>query len=122
MSAGVYNMTIEQGATFLISFTWKDSTGAAIDLTDYVITSKLKRKLSDIIPVLEFTCEVLVAANGTFQISLTAAQTALLPTMPNTNANKDMLSLYYDILATKNDDSSIIRILEGIAYISPRVT
>ncbi len=120
MSAGVYNLTIEQGATYSTAFTYKDSAGAAINLTGYTITSELKRKISDSSPIMAFTCTVTNAANGQFSIALTAAQTALLPTFPNSSADKNLLPLYYDIIATSG--ATVIRILEGIAYISPRIT
>ena len=35
MAAGIYDIIIEQGATFTLSATWKDSAGAAINLTSY---------------------------------------------------------------------------------------
>ena len=35
MAAGQYNFTIEQGATLKKQFTYKDSTGAVVDLTGY---------------------------------------------------------------------------------------
>ncbi|MDB4346018.1 hypothetical protein OAA41_00475 [bacterium] len=35
MAAGQYNFTIEQGATLKKQFTYKDSTGAEVDLTNY---------------------------------------------------------------------------------------
>jgi len=35
MAAGQYNFTIEQGATLKKQFTYKDSTGAIVDLTGY---------------------------------------------------------------------------------------
>jgi len=35
MAAGQYNFTIEQGATLKKQFTYKDSTGAEVDLTNH---------------------------------------------------------------------------------------
>ena len=35
MAAGQYNFTIEQGATLKKQFTYKDSAGAEVDLTNY---------------------------------------------------------------------------------------
>lgn len=35
MSPGTYNITHKQGTTFRLSLTWKDATGATVNLTGY---------------------------------------------------------------------------------------
>lgn len=35
MAAGIYNLTLEQGADLAVTLTWTDSAGAAIDITNY---------------------------------------------------------------------------------------
>lgn len=42
MRAASYNLTIEQGAKFDRTFTWKDSTGTVIDLTGYTARMPIK--------------------------------------------------------------------------------
>lgn len=120
MAAGRYDITIEQGATFSLACTWKDSTGAAINLTGYTLAGKIRRKASDVNAVASFTVAVTVAASGTFSISMTAANTSLLPTSPQLTAEKQTLDLCYDIEATNG--STVYRVLEGLCKISPQVT
>jgi len=120
MSAGKYDFTIEQGATFSETLTWRDSTGTAINLTGYTITSELKRKFSDANPVATFTCTITNAAGGVFTRTLSATLSAALPIAQNSNGTTDMLPLYHDIKAVSG--STVYRIIEGICYVSPRVT
>tara|TARA_R100001244_G_scaffold123178_1_gene92827 strand:+ start:125 stop:493 length:369 start_codon:yes stop_codon:yes gene_type:complete len=42
MAAGQYNFTIEQGATLKKQFTYKDSTGAVVDLDNYVTRMQIR--------------------------------------------------------------------------------
>ncbi len=122
MSAGRYDTIIEQGATFSRTITWKDSSGAGIDLTNYTIAGKIKKKVSDKTALLSFT---VTEANqgslpGQFTISLTATQTSSLPATYSQDGSKESLELYYDLEATNG--SSVTRIVEGILYNSPEVT
>lgn len=120
MSSGRYDFTIEQGATFTREITWQDSLGSPIDLTTYTITGKLKRRTSDLVAVVSFTCAVTNAANGIFTVSLTSTQTSQLPTLYGPTAEKESLELVYDIEASNG--STVYRLLEGIAKVSPEVT
>jgi hypothetical protein len=40
--AGIYNITADQGATFSRQLTWKDSTGAVVNLTGYTARMQLR--------------------------------------------------------------------------------
>lgn len=120
MAAGRYDLTIEQGATFSRQVTWQNQDGSAVNLTGYSIAGKLRRRTSDKQPIVAFTCTVTDAANGIFTFSLTATQTASLPVSHGETAEKELLECVYDIEATVS--STVYRILEGIAYISPEAT
>lgn len=120
MAAGRYDLAIEQGATFTRDCTWQNSNGTPVDLTNYTITGKLRRRASDKVALVSFTCTVTSALLGQFSFSLTAAQTASLPTAQSNNAEKELLECVYDIEATTG--STVDRLMEGIAYISPEVT
>ena len=118
MSAGLYNITIEQRAKFSRSFTYQTSAGVPISLVGCTVTASIKRKISDQVPLVSFTCTITGAAAGQFSISLTAAQTAKLPVQINNNGSKEMLPCYYDIFVSVLDE----RIIEGTAFIDPAVT
>ena len=120
MAAGRYDFVIEQGATFSRQITWKDTTGAAVNLTGYTIAAKVRRKTSDSQPVIALTCTVTNAANGQFTISLTATQTAGLPVNNGNDGEKLLLPCVYDIEAITG--STVYRLLEGVANISPEAT
>lgn len=122
MSAGRYDTIIEQGATFTRTITWKDSSGAGINLTGYTVAGKVKSKVSDKIELLSFT--VVIANQGTnpgqFTISLSATQTATLPAVYSADGKKQILDLVYDVEATTG--STVYRVIEGILSNSPEIT
>jgi len=122
MGAANYNFTIEQGATFSKVITWKDSAGAGINLTGYTISGKVKRKTSDQTALATFTASLANQGTnpGQFTISLTAVQTATLPTATGPSAEKVLLQCVYDIEASIS--GTVYRLLEGIASISPEAT
>ena len=122
MAAGRYDTIIENGATFQRVFNWKDSAGVGINLTGYTITGKVKAKTSDKAALATFT--VAVSNQGTspgeFTVSLSATQTAALPSKYSADGRKEELNLYYDIEATTG--STVYRVVEGILIGSPEVT
>lgn len=122
MSAGTYNFTIEQGATFTKVITWKDGTGAGVNLGGYTITGKIKRKTSDQTALASFTVTLSNQSTnpGQFTISLTDAETATLPTVVGPTAKKVLLECVYDIEA--DSGAQVYRLLEGVVRISPEVT
>lgn len=120
MAAGRYDLTIEQGATFSRQVTWQNEDGSAVNLTGYSIAGKIRKKTSDNQPIISFTCTITNASSGIFTFSLTATETNSLPVRHGETAEKQLLECVYDIEATVG--STVYRILEGIAYISPQVT
>ena len=45
MAAGIYNFTIEQGATFTRTFKYKDAEGTAIDLSNHEIRMDIRTSI-----------------------------------------------------------------------------
>ena len=74
MSAGTYNITIDQGADFSLTFTISDG-GSAKNLTSYSVRADLRKKKEDSAPAVQFTGSVVNASNGTAKIVLTNAET-----------------------------------------------
>lgn len=122
MLAANYNFTIEQGATFSKVITWKDSAGVGINLTGYTITGKIKRKTSDQNALATFTATLANQTTnpGQFTISLTASETAALPSVVGPTAQKVLLDCVYDIEASQG--VTVYRLLEGVVSISPEAT
>lgn len=55
MAAGIYNFTIEQGATFTRQFKYKTSEGVGIDLTNYAVRMQIRKTIDASTPELSIT-------------------------------------------------------------------
>jgi hypothetical protein len=81
MAAGVYDLVIEQGATLNTTFTWKDPSGTAINITSYTARAMFRPDYgSD--PVLSLTTAdstiAITGASGIVTFNVPAATTAFL--------------------------------------------
>lgn len=116
MVAAVHDITIEQGATFLMSLLWKDNAGAPINLTGYTARMQVRRKYNSDAALLSFTTEngaiTLGGAAGTIAVSGLATLTDDLPA-PSTGV--------YD-LELVGPTGVVKRLVQGSVYISPEVT
>lgn len=88
MAAGVLNLSIEQGATYRKSMTWKTGTPlAVVPLTGYTARMQLRRAVTDTLPLVSIT-DVLSASGqivlggvaGTVEIHITDTATMSLLT------------------------------------------
>jgi hypothetical protein len=116
MPAGSYDITIEQGATFQLSITWKDADDNPIDLTGYTARMQVRRRHRAEDPaLLSLTTEngaiTLGGAAGTISIVASATSTDDLPAKP----------CVYDIELI-SPGSIVYRVLEGAADVTPEVT
>ena len=80
MTAGIYNLIVEQGATFTRVITWKDSDDALVDLTNYTARMMARVNFTDASPIFELTTEnggiALGGAAGTITLTISATDTA----------------------------------------------
>lgn len=115
MSAGQYNLTVEQGATLSEVFTWKDPTGALIDLTGYSAKMQVRRAPGADELYLEASTGagtiVLGGAAGTVTITVLAATTAALSFTTGS----------WDLVLTAGD-GTVTRLVEGTATLDRSVT
>ena len=72
-----YDITAYLGDTLTVPITWKDSTGAIVNLTGSTGLGQIKLAKTDITSVETFTV-TLGASTGNITFSLTAAETAAL--------------------------------------------
>lgn len=119
MAAGTYDITIEQGTTFALYLTIKNSDGSPKDLTGYTIAGKIRQSALSASVVQTFTCAVTDASAGQVTVSLTAVQTAALPT--SGGAYDELTTYVYDI-ETTSGSSVVERLLQGRVFVSPEVT
>lgn len=106
--ATITNLVVDQGTTFTTTITLTTDDGSAKDLTDYTVTSQL-RKSYYTSTYTDFTT-VKVNLTGEITISLTAAQTSAL------KAGRYV----YDVEIASSSET--VRVLEGIVTVTPEVT
>lgn len=115
MAAGYQNITLEQGATFDLSITIDDVNGQGYDLTQASARSQVRKSYYSANAVIEFTATV-NPNTSTITLSLDSSQTA------NVKAGRYVYDTILDIAGAPEQANTVIRILEGIVDVSPRVT
>jgi hypothetical protein len=114
MTAGRYDLLIEQGATFYLPFEYLDSTDQPIDLTLWTARLQARRKAVDAEVIVEMTTEngriTLGGTAGTIDLSMLADDTTLL--QPG--------EYLYDLELVSS--GSVDRVMEGRLTISPEIT
>ena len=126
MSAGIYNFTIEQGTTVVKQFTYKDSTGAAVDLSGYSASMQIRETYTSSAPISTFSGSA--SASGSEGLSIiTSAGTSTKGTIELrieavTTTAYTFTSAVYDLEITRNSDSTVSRLLQGSIALSPEVT
>lgn len=128
MSAGKHNFTCEQGATFDRTITYRDGSGAIIDLTGYsarmhvreytggdlivALYSDVSLGTSNGYAILNGSSELTAdGANGNIRLLISAANTANLTTG----------SLKYD-LEIESPSGVVDRLIEGKFNVVPEIT
>lgn len=115
MAAGTYDLELEQGATFALTVTWRDSASAPINLTGYTARMQIRKTVSAPTTILSLTDAngglTLGGAAGTIAIAISATQTAAITASAGV----------YDLeLVAAN--GFVTRVLEGSVNISKEVT
>lgn len=105
------SLRIEQGATYTLSANLKDQYGEPFDLTGFTGSAQLRHNYTDALPSASFTCSVdTPPTSGTLTFTLTASGTA------------GVEACNYKWDAEIASGSSIFRIFEGAAVVTPNVT
>ena len=110
MSAGTYNFTFEQGATFSRQLTVQDN-GSAMDLTNYSARMQLRSSVESTTIALTVTCAITNASSGILTVSNTATQTM----------GVDAGIYVYD-LEIESSAGVVTRLMQGTATITANVT
>jgi hypothetical protein len=119
--AANWPITIEQGSTFSLPITIKNSDGTIFDLTPWTGRGQIRRHYRSTTIVASFTCTVVAPPTlGRMVISLSGTITAAIPAG---DTQTDPRSEYfYDIEIENSGTTEVRRILNGIVYVSPEVT
>ena len=125
MSAGRFDITLEQGSTFDLPLRYRAPSGTPVDLTGYTARMQVREAPASAVFV-EFNSALTAngfillsgsaedredGANGNVRIYMTAANTALLPRFAGR----------YDL---ELDDGTgyVVRLLEGQFRVEPEIT
>ena len=109
IAPGTYNISLQRRADYNVTLQFKDSTGAAINLTGWTVEAQVwnqgrSTKYAD------FAVTYTNRSTGTIAIALTDTETTLFPD-----------EAYYDVLLT-NPSGLKEYYLEGIMYVSEGYT
>jgi hypothetical protein len=114
MAAAKYNLTIEQGATFIKQITLSDATtGVARDLTGWTGRGMIRLTYDDAAPYAVFNV-ITDGITGVLSINLTSVQTAAF----------EFESALYDVELVQDGTTPeyVERILQGNVFLSKEVT
>ena len=111
MSAGTYNLVIDQGSDFALDLVIKQS-GSALDLSNYSGRAQLRTSVDASSVSATFTVTKTNASGGALKMELQAATSSAL------SAGQYV----YDLEIYTSGDSTVKRILQGTATITPEVT
>ncbi|WP_146082368.1 hypothetical protein [Rathayibacter sp. AY1C5] len=110
--AGKYNFTIEQGVAFTRVITWKDGSGAPVNLTNKTARMQVRDADGTVLLTLTDTDGLtLGGVAGTIAIELSSARTTAL----------DFDTANYDLEITEGT-SVVKRLLKGVVTLDQEVT
>jgi hypothetical protein len=117
MAAGTLDLTIEQGATFDRTLTWRDAEGVLVPLTNLTARMHIRTKVTDATELLELTTEndrITLTDPGVIDLHIDADDTALLT----------FKTAVYDleIVDPSTVPETVTRLVKGTVTLSPEVT
>lgn len=124
MSAGQYNMIIEQGALYFRTFTLKDRFDEPFDLTTVIETrGQIRRHAAQAEPTALISVEIVDAAKGVFTISVDEKITEAIPAYKH---YYDVEFVFDDTPAVPDDSTEysprVHRMLNGMVDVRPNIT
>ena len=111
MAAGKYDIVIDQGSDFAIEVQIQQDS-ANVNLSTHSARAQLRPTPTSSTKTADFTCTVVNASHGKIKMSLINTTTASI-------ANG---KYYYDLELVNTSASSVTRLLEGVARVTPEVT
>ena len=115
MAAGIYNFTIEQGATFTRTFKYKQSDGTPFDLTEYSARMDIRTSIGG----------DLLASTSTGTITLTVGGTngeIDLTITPSVSSTFTFDTAVYDLEIFTSGNTIVNRLLSGKIKLSKEIT
>jgi hypothetical protein len=115
MAAGYQNLYIEQGATFDIAITLDDAYGNNYDLTNATAYGQIRKSYYSANSTATFSTNINVST-ATVALSLDSYQTA------NIAPGRYVYDTVVSFPGVANTAPTVVRVLEGVVDVSPRVT
>ena len=116
MSAGSYDIYVEQGSVFNRVLTWKDSTDTLINLTGYTARMWVRKTYTSATNVIELNTN-----NGRITLGGTAG-TVTLYISANDTDDIPASRYVYDLKLIPSNSSNAVRMLQGFFEVSAQVT
>lgn len=104
-------LELDQGTDFVFDLDLSDDNGVAINVTNFVFTSSIRKSYYSSTVAANLTVTILNAANGNVALTLNAATTS------NIKAGRYL----FDVKQIDNVNTTI-RLVEGILTVNPQVT
>ena len=111
MSAGTYNLVIDQGSDFALDLVIKEG-GSALNLSNYSGRAQLRTSVTASSASASFTVTVTNAANGALKMQFPAA----------TSSGISAGQYVYDLEIYTANNSIVKRIMQGDVTLTPEVT
>ena len=111
MSAARYNLVIDQGSDFAISFTVKED-GSVKNLTGYSARAQMRTSRNATSIAATFTCTIATPTNGTVVMSLANAVSSSLTAG----------TYVYDLEVFTANNASVTRLIQGSVDLTQEVT
>lgn len=115
MSAGIYDIYIEQGATYNQPLVWKDSSGTTVNVTGYTARMQIRKTVDATTIILTLTTE-----NGRITVGGSNGLITLLVSATDTAALTSFCGVYD--LEVISPTGVVTRLLEGQVEVSKEVT
>lgn len=114
--AAIHDIKIDQGASFKLTVGFNPER----NLAGFSGRGSIKLRYEDVTPLAEFTVAIVDEATGVVSISLDP--TALSSLAFKANKPDDYCKAVYDVELFTAGNTEVIRLINGVAFISPEVT
>ena len=111
MAAANYDLTIDQGSTFVIDITVKES-GSVKDLTGYSARAQMRSTKTAATVAASFSCSIPIPTNGIVKMELPAT----------TSSAMQAGLFFYDLEIHTAGDAIVKRLIEGKVTLNQEVT
>ena len=111
MAAANYDLTIDQGSTFVIDITISES-GSVKDLTGYSARAQMRTTKSSSQVAESFSCTIPIPANGIVKMELSSASSSAMVAG----------LFFYDLEIYTAGDTIVKRLIEGKVTLNQEVT